>query len=106
MLAFSEDEQVIFTGHPRGMSRFWRASETAPVAGASLELDAHALWQPSADRVMAALPGRGGIVLGDPSGHVHFLPVGAGLEEVQASGDDVSFIGHRSGGHPGRQCGD
>ncbi|HKJ20809.1 MAG TPA: WD40 repeat domain-containing protein, partial [Woeseiaceae bacterium] len=90
------DEQVIFTGHPRGMSRFWRASETAPAAGASLELDAHSLWQPSADRVMAALPGRGGIVLGDPSGHVHFLPVGAGLEEVQARGDDVSFIGHNA----------
>ena len=96
MLAFSEDEQVIFTGHPRGMSRFWRASETAPAADASLELDAHSLWQPSADRVMAALPGRGGIVLGDPSGHVHFLPVGAGLEEVQARGDDVSFIGHNA----------
>jgi WD40 repeat protein len=94
MLAFSEDEQVIFTGNPRGMSRFWRVAETPPATGASLELDAHSLWQPSGDRVMAALPGGRGIVLGDPSGHVHFLPVGAGLEEVRATDDDVSFIGH------------
>ena len=35
-------------------------------------------------------------MLGDPSGHVHFLPVGVGLEEVKARGDDVNFIGHNA----------
>ena len=94
MLAFSEDEQVIFTGNPRGISRFWRSVETPPAVETGSAPSDPLLWQPSADRAMTALPGGRGIVLGDPSGHVHFLPLGASLEDAQAEGEDVSFIGH------------
>ena len=54
------------------------------------------MWQPSADHVMLVLPDAQGIVIGDTSGHVHILPVGAGPEEVEAVSGDVSFIGHNA----------
>ena len=54
------------------------------------------MWQPSADHVMLVLPEAQGIVIGDTSGHVHILPVGAGPEEVEAVSGDVSFIGHNA----------
>ena len=45
---------------------------------------------------MVALPGASGIAIGDPSGHVHVLPTGAGLTEVKDASEDVSFIGHNA----------
>ena len=92
MLAFSEDEKVIFAGNPLGQSRFWRAPDIPP-DGLAPSVD-HSLWQPSADRVTAALPGAAGIVTGDPTGHVHMLAAGSGIAEVQALSEDVSFFGH------------
>jgi WD40 repeat protein len=96
MLAFSEDEKLIFTGIPNGISRFWRAAEIPPAAEADDVVDGHLLWQPSADRVTALLPGAQAIVIGDPSGHVHIMPADAGLAEVQAMREDVSFVGHNA----------
>ncbi len=95
-LAYSQDEQVIFTGNPDGISRFWRATEIPPVADRGLPASDHPAWQPSADRVMVALPDAKGIAIGDPNGHVHFLPAGAGLAEAQAVSEDVSFLGHNA----------
>jgi len=96
LLAFSEDEQVVYSGSPDGLSRFWRATELPPVAEADAQVSEHPLWQPSADRITVALPAGQGIAIGDPNGHVHILPSGAGLAEVQAMSEDVSFIGHNS----------
>lgn len=96
LLAYSQDEQLLFTGNPNGVSRFWRATEIPTVAEDEPPPGEHALWQPSADRVMLALPGAQGIVIGDPNGHVHVLPVGAGLAEAKAVSEDVSFIGHNA----------
>ena len=94
MLAFSTDEKVIFTGNRQGLSRFWQATEVPAAAdGRPLDLE-HSLWQPSADRVMVALPGGKGMAIGDPGGHVHVLSGGASLAEVQALSEDVSFVGH------------
>ena len=94
MLAFSKDEQVVFAGDLHGSSRFWKATEIPAVAeGGAAESD-HSLWQPSGDRVMVALPGSRGMVIGDPAGHVHVLSGRAGLAEVQALSEDVSFVGH------------
>ncbi len=94
MLAFSADEKVVFTGNPRGVSRFWRATEVPPVTESTAVVAEHALWQPSADRVVIALPGGRGIVIGDPAGHVHILPAGASLDDAHAMSEDVSYIGH------------
>jgi WD40 repeat protein len=96
MLAYSQDEQVIFTGNPDGVSRFWRATEIPPVTEEVFAPGGHLVWQPSADHVMLVLPDAQGIVIGDTSGHVHILPVGAGPEEVEAVSRDVSFIGHNA----------
>jgi WD40 repeat protein len=94
VLAFSKDEQVIFAGNPRGVSRFWKATEIPPRTDGGVAENDHSLWQPSADRVMAALPGGRGMVIGDPAGDVHILSGAPSLSEVQALSDDVSFIGH------------
>ncbi|MDJ0710995.1 MAG: AAA-like domain-containing protein [Woeseiaceae bacterium] len=96
MLAFSEDEQLVFSGNPAGLSRIWRASELPPVAELEGQVSEHLLWQPSADRITLALPGGQGIAIGDPNGHVHVVPAGAGLAEVQAMSEDVSFLGHNA----------
>lgn len=94
LLAFSEDEKIIFTGNPRGMSRFWRATDVPPAADDGAGSGEHSLWQPSGDRIVTALPGNRGIVIGDNTGHVHVLPVGASLDDVRAVSEDVSFLGH------------
>ena len=94
VLAFSKDEQVIFTGNTLDMSRFWRATEIPPLDEDGMAESDHPLWQPSADRVMAALPGGNGMVIGDPAGHVHVISGGASLAEVQALSEEVSFVGH------------
>lgn len=95
-LAYSQDEKVIFTSNPDGISRFWRAAEYSAAAEAGLADSDHSLWHPSADRIVVALPGANGIAIGDPNGHVHVLPAGAGLAEAQAASEDVSFIGHNA----------
>ena len=96
LLAFSEDEKIIFTGNPAGLSRFWRATGLPPVTEADADVSEHPLWQPSADRITVALPGGQGTAIGDRGGHVHILPTGAGLAEVRAMSEDVSFIGHNA----------
>lgn len=94
MLAFSTDEKVVFTGNQQELSRFWQAPEVPPAAEGETPDTGHSLWQPSADRVMAALPEGKGMVIGDPTGHIHIVSGGAGLAEVQALSEDVSFVGH------------
>ncbi|MCG8369382.1 MAG: WD40 repeat domain-containing protein, partial [Proteobacteria bacterium] len=94
LLAFSEDEKIVFTGNPGGMSRFWRATGVPPAADGGAGAGGHSLWQPSGDRIVTALPGNRGIVIGDNTGHVHVLPAGASLDDVRALSEDVSFLGH------------
>ncbi len=94
ILAFSEDEKTVFTGNPRGVSRFWKVTEAPAEADAGATASDHPLWLPSGDRVVVALPHSRGIVVGDPTGHVHVLPAGASLEDAQAMSADVSYVGH------------
>ncbi|MDJ0749757.1 MAG: AAA-like domain-containing protein [Woeseiaceae bacterium] len=96
ILAFSEDEQIVVTGNPEHGSRFWRVTELPPVAEADGQGAEHPLWQPSADHMAIALPGGQRIAIGDPDGNLHMLPAGAGLAEVQAMSEDVSFLGHNA----------
>ncbi len=96
LLAYSQDEQVLFTGSPSGVTRFWRATDISSDVQDSIAPSDHAVWRPSADQVMLALPGAQGVAVGDAAGHVHVLPVGAGLADVEALRDEVSFIGHNA----------
>ena len=92
ILAFSADEQVIFTGSPLEQMRFWRATDVPPAidSAASEQL----LWQPSADRVTVALPGARDVVIGDSEGHVHVLPVAGGTIRIDSRTEDLSYLGH------------
>ena len=94
MLAFSQNEQVVVAGNPRGLSRFWKAMDIPPAAEGDLADSGHLLWQPSGDGVMTALPESRGMAIGDAAGHVHILASGAGLAEVRTLSEDVSFVGH------------
>ena len=94
MLAFSNDEKVIFTGNQQGLSRFWQASEIPAAQDGEPGESGDSPWQPSADGVVASLPGGKGMVIGDPGGHVHILAGRASLADVQALSEDVSFVGH------------
>jgi WD40 repeat protein len=94
MLAFSEDENVVFAGSPNGASRFWRTPEITPIAEADAAASNEMLWRPSADRVTVALPGGTGFVIGDELGQVHFLSASTRPDEARAAVEDLSYIGH------------
>ncbi|MEL7187657.1 MAG: WD40 repeat domain-containing protein, partial [Pseudomonadota bacterium] len=95
LLTFSSDEQLLLTGSPQDASRLWRAP--SPLQGAEVGFNQpHSIWSPSADRPVLATPDGAYIVIGDPQGHVHVVPSGTGLPEVEAKAGDVNFIGHAS----------
>ena len=85
---------MIFAGSPDGMSRFWQAPDVRPLKEAEEAPGEHQLQRPSADRIVAGLPGARGVVIGDPRGQVHFLPLGAGQAGAEASDEDLTYIGH------------
>jgi WD40 repeat protein len=92
VLAFSSDEQTIFTGSLQDQSRFWHASDIPPAV--EVKADGHLLWRPAADRVTVALPGARHVVIGDSTGHVHVLPAAGGTVKTDARIEDLSFLGH------------
>ena len=95
LLGYSDDEQILLTGVSDGMLRFWKAAAVPPEA-LLLPDGEHQVWSPSGDRVATTLPGTSRIAVGDPSGHVHIIPAGASLEDLQAINEDVSFFGHNT----------
>ena len=94
VLAFSQDENVIFAAGPGGMSRFWRSPEVPALTESEQAFGQHTLQRPSADRVVTGLPGAQGIVVGDPLGQVHFLAAGSGPAEANPLSEDLTYIGH------------
>jgi subtilisin-like proprotein convertase family protein len=96
MLALSEDETVVLTGSAQGMLRFWRAPGASTTVAASAATSGQPLWQPSAGRVMIALPGTQDIAIGNPAGEVHILPAGAGPADFEALSLEVGYLGHRA----------
>jgi hypothetical protein len=95
-LAFSDDEQILLTGGPDSMPRFWRVPQAGFAADRSPQSSAHRVWNPAADRGLAAAPDGTFVAIGDPSGHVHIIPSDATLSEVAEISEDVSFVGHNS----------
>lgn len=92
LLGISHDEDVIATSGPAGNVRFWKM----PVEPVALQpgTGGHAVWSPSGDSVVAALPDASAIAVGDRNGHVHLLSATAGNEPIAAESEDLSFIGH------------
>jgi WD40 repeat protein len=94
MLAFTEDENLIFSARSPGMSRFWRAPDIPALSESEQASGRHSLQRPSADRVVVGLPGARGIAIGDSLGQVHFLAAGSGSTQTSPMADDLTFIGH------------
>ena len=92
MLAFSRDEDVLVTSGPAGGIRFWRipVAELPPAP----QQGEHAIWAPSGDAIVAALPDASAFAIGDRNGHVHFLQTDAGSEAIRSASEEVSFLGH------------
>jgi WD40 repeat protein len=94
MLTFSADEQVVITGGPESLARFWRI----PVVSRDNELDgaefSQTIWPAAGDAVAIATPDATTVVIGDRRGNVHILPANIDPEALAAAAGDVSFFGH------------
>ena len=95
LLTFSRDERLVATGNRDGMLRFWQAPPL-PAPAAFADNDGHAVWSPSGDNVVAALPGGEKIVIGDRAGHVHIMPANSTADDMDVLSEDVSFLGHNA----------
>ena len=96
LLSFSHDEQILLSGSRTGVLRFWRAPAASSNAVGAAAVQGHSIWSPSADRALIATPDGSIVAIGDSSGHVHMIPSDAGLNELAAISNDVSFVGHIS----------
>jgi WD40 repeat protein len=94
LLAFSDDGQVIVTGGPGSVARFWRASASILADDVETSESAHLIWPPSGDAVAVLTPDASVVVIGDRSGDVHFLPADSDLDSLHAEAIDVGFLGH------------
>jgi subtilisin-like proprotein convertase family protein len=94
LLGFSADERVLLTSAPRGGARFWRIPVDVPPVTPPGEETAHALWAPSANPVLFAVPDASAILVGDRGGHVHRLPGDVSADALAAAFEEVSFVGH------------
>lgn len=96
LLAFSQDEQLLLTGRAKDKLRFWRVPVSRPSSAEAEQQSAHVIWNSSADSTLTVAPDGRFIAIGDPAGHVHFIPSGASLTDVAEMSADVSFVGHSS----------
>ncbi|MDH3533111.1 MAG: hypothetical protein OEO82_09280, partial [Gammaproteobacteria bacterium] len=96
LLGFSADEQIIVTGGPDNLARFWRAPAAPARDEAEAEINYHTIWPPSGDAVAVATPDAATIIIGDAQGDVHILPVATSHEALHGESEGVSFLGHSS----------
>jgi len=96
LLAFSQDEQLLLLGNADSVPRLWRVPVAGFTANADQQSSTHTIWSPAADRPLIAAPDGSIVAIGDPAGHVHFIPSGATLADVVELSEDVSFVGHSS----------
>jgi len=96
LLAFSQDEQVLLLGSADSMPRIWRVPVAGFTANVAQQSSTHMIWSPAADRPLIAAPDGTFVAIGDPAGHVHFIPSGATLADVVELSEDLSFVGHNS----------
>jgi WD40 repeat protein len=94
LLAYSDDAQIIITGGPNSLARFWRAPAAAIVDDLPLSDEDHLIWPQSGDAIAVVTPDASDVVIGDRSGDLHILPADSSIESVLAESDDVGFLGH------------
>jgi len=96
LLVFSQDEQVLLLGSADSVPRIWRVPVGGFTANADQQSSTHIIWSPAADRPLIAAPDGTFVAIGDPAGHVHFVPSEATLADVVELSEDLSFVGHNS----------
>ena len=94
LLAFSGDEQIVVTGGPDSVARFWNAPARPAGNAEQAGNVSHTIWPPSGDAVTLATPDAGTIVIGDADGDVHILPARDGVDALMREAEGVSFFGH------------
>ncbi|MDA1064184.1 MAG: hypothetical protein O2907_07635, partial [Proteobacteria bacterium] len=94
LLGFSADEQIVVTGGPNDVVRFWKTPSATAVSQAA-STDLHRIWPPAGDAVVVATPDAAFLVIGDQDGDVHMLSTSGAREALLDEGEDVSFLGHR-----------
>ena len=96
LLGFSADEQVLVTGAPNGIARFWRAPTQPPQDEIRTQLARHTIWPPSGHAVAIATPDAGAVIVGDRQGDVHIVPTTGGTGTPTVEEIEVSYFGHSS----------
>ncbi|HEX7719093.1 MAG TPA: hypothetical protein VF389_04750, partial [Woeseiaceae bacterium] len=99
MIAFSAEEDLVITGDPRGNTRLWHVAPPAvsmPAHAAAESGNGHELWRQGGGSVSALDPVGARIAVGDSQGHVHFVQVDINATELQASGEEINYLGHRN----------
>jgi len=96
MLTFSQDEQVLLTGSADDKPRIWHVPKAGASADGAKQSDGDVIWSPAADRPVGIAADGSFVAIGDPAGHVHFVPAGATLTDLAAVSEDLSFVGHNS----------
>lgn len=96
LLGFSADEQIIVTGGPDSVARFWSAPALPARNDAPEDGVSHAIWPPSGNAVAIATPDAATIIVGDSDGDVHILPAEEGAAALLSETEGVSFFGHGS----------
>jgi WD40 repeat protein len=96
LLEFSADEQVVVTGGPDSIARFWRAPALPARDELQQEAGRHISWPSSGDAVAIATPDASAIVIGDRQGDVHVVSAAEGRDALRSEDQEVSFLGHSS----------
>ena len=96
LLEFSADEQVVVTGGPDSIARFWRAPALPARDELQQEAERHVSWPSSGDAVAIATPDASVIVIGDRQGDVHIVSAAEGRDALRSEDQEVSFLGHSS----------
>jgi WD40 repeat protein len=99
VVAFSAEEDVVVTGDPGDKTRLWRAPPPV-IAVASRATGVpgrgHELWRQGGGAVSAIDPAGSRIAVGDNQGHVHFLTIDVAAAELEASAEEINYLGHRN----------
>jgi WD40 repeat protein len=98
LLSFSDDAQIIVTGGPNSIARFWRAPAALPLVDDLVDAESgHVIWPRSGDAIAVVTPDSSKIVIGDRNGDVHILPTDSSVDSLVAESEEVGFLGHNSG---------